>query len=73
MLLRNLVQKNKIFNSKMSLRQPYEFLLVLDFEATCEKNTKLHPQVSYLQLPKQKYKKIKNDFPTGTIQRCLLF
>lgn len=37
----------KFVNSKMERRQPYDFILVLDFEATCEKNTKLHPQVSW--------------------------
>lgn len=26
--------------------QNYDFFLVLDFEATCDKNRKIHPQVS---------------------------
>ena len=31
--------------TKMILPQNFDFFLVLDFEATCERNTRIEPQV----------------------------
>lgn len=58
MILRNLILKKykltrylfseKHFKSSMDVKQSFDFILILDFEATCEKNTKLQPQVILL-------------------------
>ncbi len=38
-------QEEEISNSKIAINNNFEYLLVLDFEATCDNSSKIFPQV----------------------------